>query len=157
MQRHYLLGVLFFTMLMGQGHSAMDAGVIGPKAEVILFYKDHNKIVVKQCENYTVLELRSDCKVLPGTVVQNISVYDFKHSLKMALKLPWGNYGADTKKKIEIFNNRKNDEIRELLERQRELKSQVSKIEAFIKRFGVKKYRQCPSFKFKRVPFSSYW
>ena len=146
MQKYYLLGFLFFTMLIEQGCSrpnkverdpAMMVGLIGPKGEGILFYKEHDKIVVKQCENYTVLKLRSDCKVLPGTVVQNISVSDFKDSLKMALKFPSGNYDADTKKKIEHFNNKENDGVEELLKKQRELKSQVNKIEAFIKEFGV--------------------
>ena len=146
MQKYYLLGFLFFTMLIEQGCSrlnkverdpAMMVGLIGPKGEAILFYKEHDKIVVKQCESYTVLKLKSDCKVLPGTVVQNISVSDFKDSLKTALKLPSGNYDADTKKKIEHFNNRGNDGVEELLKKQRELKSQVSKIEAFIKAFGV--------------------
>ena len=147
MQKYYLLGFLFFTMLIEQGCSrlnkverdpAMMVGLIGPKGEAILFYKEHDKIVVKQCESYTVLKLKSDCKVLPGTVVQNISVSDFKDSLKMALKLPSGNDDADTKKKIEHFNNRENDGVEELLKKQRELKSQVSKIEVFIKEFGVK-------------------
>ena len=146
MQKYYLLGFLFFTMLIEQGCSrlnkverdpAMMVGLIGPKGEAILFYKEHDKIVVKQCENYTVLKLKSDCKVLPGTVVQNISVSDFKDSLKMALKLPSGNDDADTRKKIEHFNNTENDGVEELLKKQRELKSQVSKIEAFIKEFGV--------------------
>ena len=67
MQKYYLLGFLFFTMLIEQGCSrlnkverdpAMMVGLIGPKGEAILFYrKEHDKIVVKQCESYTVLKL----------------------------------------------------------------------------------------------------
>ena len=122
MKRYCLLGFLLFTMLIGQGCSrlnktsrypTMAVGLIGSKGEVILFYKEHNQIVVKQCENYTVLKLESDCEILPGTVVQNISVSNFKDSFQMALRLPVGNYDEDMKKK------------------------QVSKIEAFIEEFGV--------------------
>ena len=122
MKRCCLLGFLLFTMLIGQGYSrlnktsrypTMAVGLIAPKGEVILFYKEHNQIVVKQCENYTVLKLESDCEILPETVVQNISVSNFKDSLQMALRFLLGNYDEDMKKK------------------------QVSKIEAFIEEFGV--------------------
>ena len=133
-------------MLIGQGCSrlnktsrypTMALGLIGPKGEVILFYKERNQIVVKQCENYTVLKLESDCEILPGTVVQNISVSNFKDSLQMALRFPFGNYDEDMKKKIELLNTSKNDNVKDLLKRQKELKLQVSKIEAFIEEFGV--------------------
>ena len=134
-------------MLIGQGCSrlnktsrypTMALGLIGPKGEVILFYKERNRIVVKQCENYTVLKLESDCEILPGTVVQNISVSNFKDSLQMALRFPVGNYDEDMKKKIELLNNAsKDDNVEDLLKRQKELKLQVGKIEAFIEEFGV--------------------
>ena len=117
--------------------STMDAGIIGPKGEVILFYKKNSKIIVKQCEDYTVLKSRSDCKVKPGTVVQNVSVSDFKNSLKMALKLPGGNYDAETKRKIELYNNGQRDDVEELSRRQRELKAQIAKIEAFIEEYSA--------------------
>ena len=136
-------------MLIGQGCSrlnktsrypTMAVGLIAPKGEVILFYKEHNQIVVKQCENYTVLKLESDCEILPGTVVQNISVSNFKDSLQMALRFPVGNYDEDMKKKIELLNNVSedhDDNVEDLLKRQKELKLQVSKIEVFIEEFGV--------------------
>ena len=148
MKRYCLLGFLLFTMLIGQGCSrlnktsrypTMALGLIAPKGEVILFYKKHNQIVVKQCENYTVLKLESDCEILPETVVQNISVSNFKDSLQMALRLPVGNYDEEMKKKIELLNNTSedHDNVEDLLKRQKELKLQVSKIEAFIEEFGV--------------------
>ena len=147
MQRIYLLGLLSLTMLTWWGCSSfngssryptgtMDAGIIGPKGEVILFYKESSKIVVKQCEDYTVLKSRSDCKVKPGTVVQNVPAPDFKNSLKMALKLPGGNYDADTKRKIELYNNGQRDDVKELSRKQKELKVQIAKIRAFIEEFG---------------------
>ena len=146
MKRCCFLGFLLFVMLIGQGCSrlnktsrypTMALGLIGPKGEVILFYKERNQIVVKQCENYTVLKLESDCEILPGTVVQNISVSNFKDSLQMALRFSVGNYDEDMKKKIELLNTSKDDNVEDLLKRQKELKLQVSKIEAFIEEFGV--------------------
>lgn len=81
----------------------MSAGVIGNKGEVILFYKDKSKIVVKHCEDYTILESKSDCKLKAGTTVQYITIDEFKESLKRALKIPGGNYDIDTQRKIEVF------------------------------------------------------
>ena len=42
--------------------STLDAGVVGPNGEVILFYKSGGNIVIQQCGDYTVLNSRSDCK-----------------------------------------------------------------------------------------------
>ena len=50
--------------------------------------------------------MRGDCKVKPGTVVQNVPVSDFRKALKRALRLPGGNYDDVTKKKIELYNKR---------------------------------------------------
>ena len=160
MKKYYLLVFLFFTMLIGQGCSrfnktsrypTMAVGLIGPKEEVILFYKERNKIVIKQCENYTVLKSKSDCKILSGTVVQNISISNFKDSLQMALRFPGGNYDKDMKKKIELFNNAEGDNVEDILKRQRELKLQVSKTEAFIEEFGVGNVDSAPLLSLKEA------
>jgi hypothetical protein len=148
--RKYFLGLMSVTMLTWWGCSSfnetsrypagtMDAEIIGQKGEVILFYRENSKIVVKQCEDYTVLKSRSDCKVKPGTVVQNVLVSDFKSSLKMALKLPGGNYDADTKRKIKLYNDGKRDDVEKLAKRQKELKAQIVNIEAFIEEFDSEK------------------
>ena len=114
----------------------MDAGIIGPKGEVVLFYKDDGKIIIKHCEDYTNLQSRDDCKLKPGTSAAQVDAERFKSSFKMALKIPGGNYDADTKRKIELYNNGKRDDIEELRKKQSELKSKVAKIEAFIAAFG---------------------
>ena len=107
-----------------------DAKMIGPKGEVILFDKENDKIVVKQCEDHVDLELRGDCKVKPGTVVQNVPVSDFRKALKMALRLPGGN-----KKRLikqgENFLMKRN----RLIKRQKELKEEIDEIEIFIEIF----------------------
>ena len=152
MHTKFLLGFICLMLFVCWGCSSlhkadrspmgtMDAEVIGPKGEVILFYKENvlligNVIVVKQCEDHVDLELRGDCKVKPGTVVQNVPVSDFRKALKMALRLPGGNYDDVTKEKIELYNKRNRGNIEGLLKRQRDLKVEINKIESFIEKFG---------------------
>lgn len=132
----------------------MDAGIISKDDEVILFYKEKDHIVIKQCENKTVLNSRSDCNVRPGSVVRKVSVSEFKDSLIRALELSIGNYDDDMKTKISVFNDNhkqyekfpvfylenlvKQQKSSEdaLLKRQEELKSEISRIQAFIDEYG---------------------
>ena len=137
------LGFLVLTMLVVLGCSglagrnpAMDAGLIGPKGEVALFFKQDGRIVVKQCTDYTVLKSRNDCVMKPGTRVRRVPVPEFKNALRMALRIP-GNYDAATKRELEIYNKRGEDRTRELRENQEELQAQIAKIEAFVEEFGV--------------------
>ena len=117
------LGFICLTLFICWGCSSLhkvsrspmgttDAKMIGPKSEVILFDKENDKIVVKQCEDHVDLESRSDCKVKPGTVVQNVPVSDFRDALKGLLKLSGGN------KEL-------------LIKRQKELKEEIDEIEIF--------------------------
>ena len=104
-----------------------DAGVVGPKGEVILFFKKGGNIVVQQCKGLNILNTREDCEAQSET---KVVVPEFKDSLKRALKLPGGDYDSQTKRKIESYNNsRKRDE----------LKGEIAVIEAFIndKKFGA--------------------
>lgn len=148
MSRKYFLGLMSVTMLTLWGCSSfyetsrypagtMDVGIIGSEGEVILFYRENSKIVVKQCDDYTVLKSRSDCKVKPGTVVKTVPVSDFKSSLKMALKLPGGNFDSNMKSKIELYNGGQEDDVKELAKEQKELKEEIAKIEAFIEGYSL--------------------
>ena len=67
MHTKFLLGFICLMLFVCWGCSSlhkasrspmgtMDAEVIGPKGEVILFYKENDKIVVKQCEDHVDLE-----------------------------------------------------------------------------------------------------
>lgn len=146
MQRRIRLSFLFLIVLMWWGCSglktvrdpagAMDAGIVGPKGEVILFYKKNHKIVVKQCEDHTILKSQNDCQVKPGTVVQKVSPLDFQNALKTALRLPGGDYDAETRRKIELYKEGQRDDLEELATEQKDLKAKVTKIEAFIEELG---------------------
>ena len=133
------LGFFVLTMFVVLGCSSLnagDAGLIGPKGEVALFFKQDNRIVVKQCADYTVLKSRNDCVMKPGTRVRQVPILEFKNTLRMALRLP-GDYDAATKRELEIYNKRGENETRELRGTQEELKAQIARIEAFAEDVGV--------------------
>ena len=137
------LGFWVLTMFVvlgcsGLGRRALagDAGLIGPSGEVALFFKEGNRIVVKQCGDYTVLKSRNDCVMKPGTRVRRVPTPEFKNALRMALAIP-GNYDAATKRELEVYNQRGKDGTRKLQETQEELKAQIAKIEAFVSEYGV--------------------
>ncbi|MCE3009685.1 MAG: formylglycine-generating enzyme family protein [Proteobacteria bacterium] len=109
--------------------SDLDAGIVGPNGEVILFYKEANKIVIQQCEDNTVLDQRSDCQTKAGTNVTRVPVPEFKRRLKAALAIP-GDYTADMKRKIEIFN--KQTPIDPV-----ELDKAIKRAQDFIARYGA--------------------
>jgi len=131
MRKHFLLilGVAFLagwlgcthisTKSNGSGSSAMttskagrkmagalDAGIVGPNGEVILFYKNGNNIIIQQCEDNTVLNQRDDCQTKTGTKVVQVPVNEFKRRLKAALNVPAG-YTDDMKRKIEVYKKQK--------------------------------------------------
>ena len=151
----YLLGFLSFILLALWGGfefdkanrypaGTSDASVIGPNGEVILFYKEGRNIVIKICENYTLLtqedpeslKHRSDCKIKSGTSVRMLPISQFKDHLKMALALPVGGYDEETKRKIEIYNNHDSD-VEGMLRDYEDLKAKIARIEDFIEVEGV--------------------
>ena len=89
---------------------SMDVGLINPKGEVILFYKEGDSITVKECVDFTILKEpshREDCKQKPGTYKAKMSVAEFKNRLNAVLSLPVGSYTPLMKQKIEVYNNNK--------------------------------------------------
>ena len=145
MRRVYFLGLLTIMAVSWWGCSRLqttnryptDAGVIGPNAEVILFYKDGKSIVVQQCEDLTDLHSRDDCKLKLGTAAQRVSLSDFKDSLKRTLKFPGGDYHGDIERKIKIYNDLPDsNSIKDLGRRRDELKEHIADIEVFIHTFG---------------------
>ena len=158
MHTKFLLGFVCLMLFVCWGCSSlhkasrspmgtMDAEVIGPKGEVILFDKENDKIVVKQCEDRVDLELRGDCKVKPGTVVQNVPISGFRNALKRMLRLPGWNVGEVIKKRIKryqkrikLFHKSKRGRIKGLLKQQKELKEGIDEgideIKIFIEIFG---------------------
>ena len=114
------------------------------KNQVILFYKKDNKIVIKQCEDNSILEKGAQpvsCKIKQGTKVKNVPILDFKESLKMALRLPTGGYDYFAKEKIEFRNmGEKSVLLNEILYRKRELKEDIARIKFFIEKFANKNF-----------------
>ena len=107
------------------------------KREVALFFKQDNRIVVKQCTDDTVLKSWNDCVMKPGTRVRRVPVPEFKNALRMALRIP-GNYDAATVRELEVYNKREEDRTRELWVTQQELKVRIARIEEFVEEFGAK-------------------
>lgn len=107
----------------------LDAGIVGPNGEVILFYRHENKIVIKQCEDNTILNQRSDCQAKSGTNVVQVPVNEFKRRLKAALAVP-ADYTSEMKGKIEVY--RKQAPIDPV-----ELEKAIKCAQDFITRYGV--------------------
>ena len=153
----FYLGFVFFLILIGGGCSTLkglkrqiagflDVGTIGPKGEVILFYKEGDLITVKECADHTILEEpshRKDCTKKPGTYEAQVSVTEFKNRLKAVLRLPVGNYAPLMKQKIEVYNKQKGqldedaDLKRRLLRDQYfEINLKIDRIKAFMDKYG---------------------
>ncbi|MFN7454631.1 MAG: formylglycine-generating enzyme family protein, partial [Pseudobdellovibrionaceae bacterium] len=113
----------------------MDAGIVGPNGEVILFYKSANKIVIQQCEDYTVLNRREDCTTKSGTSVAQVPVTEFKNRLKAALIVP-AEYPAAMKEKIDLYNKGKQDDIADLERQRAEVQRAIQQIQDFITAYG---------------------
>ena len=140
--------IVFLGLLLAMGHwgcssrnlkrplaGAMDAGIVGPEGEVIVFYKEMGNIVIKECEDHTTLKSRSDCRLKRGTQERRISVTDFMESLKMALHIPGGDYSPEMKEKIEIYKGHSIN-IRDQRRKKEDLKAQIARIEDFIQEYG---------------------
>ena len=122
---------------------SMDVGLINPKGEVILFYKEGDLITVKECVDLTILKKpshREDCKQKPGTYKAKISVTEFKNRLNAVLRLPVGSYAPLMKKKIEVYNKQKkgqfDDIVADLKRQQSEINSKIDRIKAFMNEYG---------------------
>ena len=125
---------------------SMDVGLIGPKGEVILLYKEGALITVKECVDYTLLEdpsRREDCTKKQGTYEAQVLETEFKNRLNAVLRLPIGNYTSLMKQKIEAYNKQKgqlddDDVVVDLKRQQSEIKSTIDRIKAFMDKYGKK-------------------
>ena len=116
--------------------SVYDAGIIGPNGEVIIFYKKGANVVVQQCQDYTVLNRRSDCKTKAGTTVAKVPVQKFKDRLKQALKLPIGDYSPDMSKKLDVYRKGKVGNTGDLVKQQEQLKAAIGVIQTLVTEYG---------------------
>ncbi|MFZ4715886.1 MAG: DUF1566 domain-containing protein [Bacteriovoracaceae bacterium] len=88
----FFAAALSVAMLVGCSHvqdskripaSVKDVGVIGPDGDVILFYREGDYIIVKNCDPYTILELtpaqaRSNCQ----GKANKVPVESFKQAIR---------------------------------------------------------------------------
>ena len=148
----FYLGFAVFLILTGGGCSTLkglkrqiagflDVESIGPKGEVILFYKEGDLITVKECVDHTILEEpshREDCTQKPGTYKAQVSVTEFKNRLNAVLRLPVGNYTSLMKEKIEVYNKQKGQPnyVVDLERQHSEIKSTIDRIKAFMGKYG---------------------
>ncbi len=116
--------------------SVYDAGIIGPNGEVIIFYKSADKVVVQQCQDYTVLNRRSDCKTKAGTTVAKVPVQEFKDRLKQALKLPMGDYTPEMGRKLDVYRKGQVGNTGDLVKQQEQLQEAIGVIQTFITEYG---------------------
>lgn len=107
----------------------LDAGIVGPNGEVILFYKNGTNIVVQQCEDNTVLNQRGDCQTKRGTNAVQVPINEFKRRLKATLNVP-ADYAEDMKKKIEVYRKQKPIDPAEL-------DKAIRRAQEFITRYGT--------------------
>lgn len=104
----------------------MDAGIIGDRGRVILYYKDGNQIIIQRCEDHTILNRREDCHTKPGTTVAKVSIKEFKKRLKLAM----GSYGLGSDQKPEIKDKRYLYQMKLELEQERDrLKGVIQQLE----------------------------
>ncbi len=108
--------------------------LVGPDADVILFYKDGDEIVIKVCERYSVIDKRSDCQ---SDLSIRVSVEDFKNRLKLALRVPdFDTLGQKEAEQLKAYREELNQQSVQDLERQRdEVQRQENRILGFVKRY----------------------
>ena len=110
----------------------------GPDGDVILFYKDGNEIVIKECEHYSVINSISDCKAKSSpTQPTRVAVSEFKNRLKSALRVQtFDTLGQQQAKQLKYYRERLTQKLSDLVQQRDEAQSKVSKIEAFIEAYG---------------------
>ena len=119
---------------------------VGPDGDVILFYKDGNEIVIKECEHYSVINNLSDCKAKSWLdQPTRVAVSEFKNRLKSALRIQtFDTLGQQQAKQLKYYREYRDyregltqkPSTEDLVQQRDEAQSKVSKIEAFIEAYG---------------------
>ena len=120
------------------------ASVIGPNGQVILFYRDGGKIVVKECMEETILKdssYKRDCLQGEGAKTREIPVEEFKEDLKRALQIPHSvskaNYDGKTKARIELYKKGMSKEITDLKHQKNMIREAVGTTTTFNGLYGA--------------------
>jgi hypothetical protein len=114
-----------------------DISVVGPGGEVIIYYKDGNDIVVKNCgTNYPVIKNRSDCQ--GGGPENRVPVSVFKHALASEFLLS----DADKLKPLtpaeaKAYRQHDSGKVDALTQQKQVLDAKMARIQAFIQQYGA--------------------
>lgn len=127
-----------------------DVVLVGNEGKMSLLYKADNKIHLKKCENWSIVDNRPACQ---GTVVQSWNLDTFKLLLVNQLGLPT-NYGQNIKTKITIYQSQKS-EIPQLIAERKTLEKLVTKIEAFLAYYEGETSTALPHFKTRLAELKS--
>ena len=114
-----------------------DLTLVGPDGDVILFYKDGNEIVIKECESYSIINRRDDCQ--SNSRPRRVRVSEFKNRLKSALRVhSFDTLGQQQAEQLKNYKEglRQNPSAEDLVEQRDEVKDKVSKILSFIATYG---------------------
>ncbi len=123
-----------------------DTSVVDSSGEVILFYRDGGKIVVKECMEETVLKdssyKRRDCLQKLGTKVREIPLKEFKEDLKRILRIPNvtsnGRFDRKTEGKIELYKKLGRQDKTFFLEHQKKrIEEILGTLEMFLHEYSV--------------------
>ncbi len=156
MLKRSFFGVFFLGVALLFGCSTIDnnsrelagkkaASVIGPNAQVLLFYRYSDNIVVKECMEETILKdssYRSDCLQGVGAKTREIPVEEFREDLRSALRIPHGvssaNYDGRIKKRIALYRKGMPKDIADLKLKKSEIEGLVNKTKNFNKAYDSK-------------------
>ena len=137
MSRGIFQSILFFGLSFST-YAAVS--IVGPYGRVQLFYQEDEKIVAKECRDYTSLAVLTDCEVVLGEgqrVREYGSASDMKEVLRASLRTNIGNWDEDMKKKIIFYNKRENEEIKVRLKKENDLMEKIADREDFAKKYGL--------------------
>jgi hypothetical protein len=127
---------LAFAIGPTAGLPPLDLTVVGPGNEKLMYYKDGNDIVVKNCgKGYAVIEKRSDCEIVGQE--NRVPVEAFKRVLKAGFLFN----DADklkplTRDELEAYRKSSPPQIDHLKQRERELDTKLAQIRVFIQKYG---------------------
>jgi hypothetical protein len=132
--------VFLFMILAGTAQAEniqmADLGVKGPGGEVVVFYKDGNDVVVRNCgKDYSVVKRREDCKA--SSPENRVPLESFKRTLQSAFLIaPSDKLKPLTGEEVEAYRKNNPGEQDRLKRQEKELDEKLAKIEEFIKDVG---------------------
>lgn len=111
--------------------SNLDNGLVTHTDEVYIFYKSGHRVVIKQCEDNTVLKHRTECVLKDGTKEKQIDEVEFKKHFKNAFGVP-ANYATEMANKIKISKEEKVGNVESFEKQKIALQASIKKLTNFI-------------------------